>query len=107
MSNKRDVVRSTAVATAISSAVVSEVLSKAFEAILDAAERDGVVTIMNFGTFRLKKMKARKGFNPRSGEAVDVPELVRIKFKPAASVLRRLNNEPAADAAEIETEAAE
>ncbi len=106
MSNKRDVVRSTAVATAISSAVVDEVISKAFDAILDMTEREGVVTIMNFGTFRLKKAKARKGVNPRTGEMMDRPERVHIKFRPATSVLLRLNNEPQADAAQRETEVA-
>lgn len=92
MSTKRDVVRSAATATAVSITTVDEILSKAFDTIIDMTKREGVVTIMNFGTFRLKETKAREIKSPISGEVIHVPARVRLKFKPASGVLSRLND---------------
>ena len=92
MSTKRDVVRATATVTAETHNVVNDILSNAFDIIIDMTKREGVVTIANFGTFRLKETKERDIKSPISGEVVHVPARVRLKFKPASGVLSRLND---------------
>ncbi len=41
------------------------------------------VSLSGFGIFNVKDTKARKGRNPRTGEAVDIPAKKKITFKPA------------------------
>lgn len=54
-------------------------------------KKDGVVQIAGFGTFRVETRPARTGRNPRTGEAVSVPERRAIKFSPAGRLLDALN----------------
>ncbi len=48
-----------------------------------ALQRGAKVQIAGFGIFTVKDTKARKGRNPRTGEAVDIPAKKKITFKPA------------------------
>jgi len=41
------------------------------------------VFLSGFGTFSIVKRKARKGRNPKTGEAIRIPARVLPKFKPA------------------------
>jgi DNA-binding protein HU-beta len=41
------------------------------------------IFISGFGTFTIVKRKARKGRNPRTGEAIRIAAKVMPKFKPA------------------------
>lgn len=45
--------------------------------------KDGKVTLVGFGTFKLATQKARKARNPQTGEPVDVPEKTVPKFRPS------------------------
>lgn len=48
--------------------------------------RDGVVNITNFGTFRLKPVAARSGFNPKTRERITIPAHQRVVFTPAKAL---------------------
>ena len=50
-------------------------------------QKDGTVQIAGFGTFSVETRPARTGRNPRTGEAVSVPERRGIKFSPAGRLL--------------------
>ena len=63
------------------------VLDAVLDNITIALEKDGVVQIAGFGTFRIETRPARTGRNPRTGEAVSVPERRAIKFSPAGRLL--------------------
>lgn len=41
------------------------------------------VTIANFGAFKCNKMNPRKARNPKTGEWVELPQHIKITFKPA------------------------
>ncbi len=58
--------------------------------------RDGVVNVTNLGTFRLKPMAARVGFNPNTRERITIPAHQRIVFTPAKAL--RDQAEPAREA---------
>ena len=45
-------------------------------------KKDGKVTLVGFGTFLKTKRKARKGRNPRTGEAIKIKASSIIKFRP-------------------------
>ncbi len=44
------------------------------------------VTLVGFGTWEAKKRAARKGVNPRTGEAIKIKATKVVSFKPGASL---------------------
>jgi DNA-binding protein HU-beta len=48
-----------------------------------ALKKGGNVFLSGFGTFSVAKRKARKGRNPKTGEAIKIAARVIPKFKPA------------------------
>ncbi len=57
----------------------------AIEAGLKPGKDKGYV-IGRFGTFKITKRGARKGRNPRTGEAIKIKASKTLRFKPAASL---------------------
>ena len=59
------------------------------DAVLDLIKNglvnDGKVTLVGFGSFNTATQAARKARNPKTGEAIDVPEKTVVKFKPATA----------------------
>jgi len=55
------------------------------DAIVHELKQNGKFTLPSFGTFTVKKTKARKALNPRTGEPVKVKagKTVRFKVSPA------------------------
>ena len=53
---------------------------------LKKTKKDGRYTIGNFGTFTVGRRPARKGRNPRTGEAIRIKASKVLKFKPAAKL---------------------
>ncbi len=47
--------------------------------------------VAGLGTFSLKKTKARKGMNPKTGEAIKIAAKKRMAFKPSSQVKDMLN----------------
>ncbi|MBI1957105.1 MAG: HU family DNA-binding protein [Candidatus Niyogibacteria bacterium] len=58
-----------------------ELVDLVFNTIADTLRGGGEVSISGFGTFLVKTNKARTARNPRTGEAVHVPETRAPKFK--------------------------
>jgi DNA-binding protein HU-beta len=56
----------------------------AVEAVLDGikknAKRD--VRLVGFGSFSVVKRKARKGYNPKTGQKMDIKASKTVKFRP-------------------------
>ena len=41
------------------------------------------VVLRGFGTFRSKLVPTRTGRNPKSGETIEIPEHIKVVFKPS------------------------
>jgi len=52
---------------------------------------NGKVNLAGLGRFSLKVQNARPGRNPRTGEAIDIPEKNRVHFLPEAQLHRHIN----------------
>jgi len=50
-------------------------------AIVKELKKSGRFTLPSFGTFIVRKTKARKGLNPRTGEAIKVKAGKTVRFK--------------------------
>jgi integration host factor subunit beta len=64
-----------------------------FEEIALRLSDGGRVELRGFGAFSTRHRDGRKGRNPRTGEAVDVPEKRVPYFKPGKDMRQRLNVE--------------
>lgn len=51
------------------------------DAIVKELKKSGKFTLPTFGTFTVRKTKARKGLNPRTGEAIKVKAGKTVRFK--------------------------
>ncbi len=70
---------------------VERIVSTLFEEITVALERGDRVELRGFGAFSVKKRRARKGRNPRTGAAVPVPEKSVPFFKAGKKLRERMN----------------
>jgi len=55
--------------------------SDLMSAIVRELKRNGRFTLPSFGTFIVRKTKARKGLNPRTGESIKVKAGKTVRFK--------------------------
>ncbi len=58
------------------------------DAIVLEMKKSGGFTLPSFGTFTVRKTKARKGLNPRTGEQIKVKAGKTVRFK-ASPVLKK------------------
>lgn len=72
---------------------VEQVLDTFFDEIAKRLAEGGRVELRGFGAFSTRERGARKGRNPRTGEAVDVPEKKVPYFKPGKEMRRVVNQE--------------
>ena len=63
-----------------------------FLTITKALKKKETVTLIGFGSFKVKERKARKGRNPRTGAEVHIPAKKVITFSPAKALKERLNS---------------
>ena len=70
---------------------VEQVLDIFFDEISQRLADGGRVELRGFGAFSTREREARKGRNPRTGDAVDVPAKRVPFFKPGKEMRQRLN----------------
>jgi len=63
------------------------------DAIVNTLAEEGRVELRNFGVFEVRRRKARKAHNPRTGEQVIVPEKCVVAFKPGQELEERVQTE--------------
>ena len=72
---------------------VERIVSTVFEEITEALARGDRVELRGFGAFSVKIRDARIGRNPRTGEAVEVPEKTVPFFKAGKELRERMNTD--------------
>ncbi len=60
------------------------------DAIVHELKTSGGFTLPSFGTFTVKKTKARKALNPRTGEPVKVKAGKTVRFKASPSLKKEV-----------------
>lgn len=65
----------------LSGAAANRTAGDVMEAIVRELKKAQRFTLPGFGTFVVRKTKARKGLNPRTGEAVKVKAGKTVRFK--------------------------
>jgi integration host factor subunit alpha len=70
----------------------TEIVDWVFEIMKETLERGENIKISGFGNFVVRQKRARRGRNPRTGEAIVLSERKVLTFKTSA-VLRKLLNQ--------------
>jgi integration host factor subunit beta len=70
---------------------VERALDTFFDEVCESLSEGGRVELRGFGAFSTRQRDARKGRNPRTGDAVHVPEKRVPYFKPGKEMRSRLN----------------
>jgi integration host factor subunit beta len=71
---------------------VEKIVDVFFDEIAERLATGGRVELRGFGAFSTREREARRGRNPRTGEAVDVPGKRVPYFKPGKEMRARLND---------------
>lgn len=70
---------------------IERIVDLFFSQITQKLAEGGRVELRGFGAFSTREREARRGRNPRTGEAVDIPAKRVPYFKPGKEIRERLN----------------
>ena len=70
---------------------IERVVTAFFDSVTEQLQHGGRVELRGFGAFSTREREARKGRNPRTGDAVDVDAKRVPYFKPGKEMRERLN----------------
>jgi DNA-binding protein HU-beta len=83
---KQELIAQVAKKSGLTKADVERVLKALLDTIIRAAKKGDRVTLVGFGSFFRQKRAARKGVNPKTGEAIRIRAKKVLKFKASSSV---------------------
>ena len=67
------------------------VVETVFDSIKEALSNNEKIEIRGFGNFRLKERQPRNARNPKTGEKVEVPSKMAVRFKAGKALREALN----------------
>ncbi len=88
--NKGDIVNEVAKIVATKKEA-QEVVDRIFDSITSALKGNEAVQIAGFGSFKVARREARKGRNPQTGAAIDIPARNVPKFTPGKGLKDAVN----------------
>ena len=80
--NKADLVEQIAKETGITKNAADAVIDALTEAIKKSLKKGKRVSLVGFGSWEVKRRKARKGVNPQTGAKITIPASKYPKFNP-------------------------
>jgi len=79
--NKAQLVEKVADEVGLTKKDTRKVVDAVTQTITEALSGGEKVTLVNFGTFRVRNRKSRKGINPQTGEKIQIPAKKVVKFE--------------------------
>ena len=70
--------------------VVATILDLAFDHVARSIRKDKRFWVPGFGTFSVRKRRARAGFNPRTNAPMTIPAARTVGFRPAPQLRKGL-----------------
>jgi DNA-binding protein HU-beta len=87
---KAELINAVAKSASVSKKAAGEAVDATFANITKGIKKDKRFQVPGFGTFSVRKRKARKGRNPQTGNVINIPASKTVGFKPAPSVKKGL-----------------
>jgi len=84
--NKAELVEEVAGKVGLTKKETNNVVDAITSAITDTLAMNERVTLVGFGTFEVRKRKARRGVNPQTRQIIQIPAKKVPKFKPGKSL---------------------
>jgi nucleoid DNA-binding protein len=94
---KKEIVKQISEKLGLTQLKTKEIVQLTFDAIVETLLAEKRIELRNFGVFEVKRRKARKARNPRTGDKVDVGPKNVVTFKPGKEMeerIRQLDLEP-------------
>ena len=79
---KKEIVKQISERAHLTQLKTKEIVQWTFDAIVETLIEEGRIELRNFGVFEVKRRKARKARNPRTGAKVDVEPKNVVTFQP-------------------------
>ena len=87
---KEDLIEIVARATHQPKKTVATTIDAAFDQIARSIRRDKRFWVPGFGTFTVRRRRARAGFNPRTNSPMTIPAARTVGFRPAPQLRKGL-----------------
>jgi DNA-binding protein HU-beta len=87
---KAELIEAVARSTHQQKKIVAETIDTAFEQIARAIRKEKRFWVPGFGTFSVRRHRARAGFNPHTNSAMTIPAARTIGFRPAPNLKKGL-----------------
>ena len=87
---KKEIVKQISENLGLTQLKTKEIVQKTFDSIIETLLTEHRIELRNFGVFEVKRRKARKARNPRTGERVDVEPKNVVTFKPGKEMEERV-----------------
>ena len=88
---KKEIARKIAKQFEITQLLALEAVQMVFDRIIETLLNEGRIELRNFGVFEVKRRRAKKARNPRTGESVLVPERSVVTFKAGLEMEQGVN----------------
>lgn len=88
--NKKQLIEQVAKEMEKSKAEAERAVNAVIESVSVGLKKDGVVQLIGFGSFNVKKRKARKGRNPKTGAPIKIKASKTVGFKPGKALKEKL-----------------
>lgn len=88
---KADLVEKVAVEADLTKKDAEQLVEIVFESIIESLNSGEKIELRGFGSFRVRERNSRKGRNPKTGEAVDIPAKRVAYFKPGKDLKELIN----------------
>jgi nucleoid DNA-binding protein len=87
---KKEIVKQISDRANLTQLKTKEIVQWTFDAIVETLIEEGRIELRNFGVFEVKRRKARKARNPRTGAKVDVEPKNVVTFQPGKEMEERV-----------------
>src|SRR5205085_9483904 len=87
---KKEIVKQISDRANLTQLKTKEIVQWTFDAIVETLIQDGRIELRNFGVFEVKRRKARKARNPRTGAKVEVEPKNVVTFQPGKEMEERV-----------------
>ena len=88
---KKEIAKKIAEQSGVTVLVALEAVQMVFDGIIQTLLDEGRIELRNFGVFEVKRRRARKARNPRTGEGLNVPARMVVAFKPGREMEERVS----------------
>ncbi len=89
---KADLVEKVAVEADLTKKDAEQLVEIVLDSIIDSLNAGEKIELRGFGSFRVRERNSRKGRNPKTGEAVDIPAKRVAYFKPGKDLKELINS---------------